>query len=577
MNKRPHVLALGIFLFAFALGLSSINRGLQSDDYIHRHMLLDAETGFVDKVSHFYEFLGPTENIPWWTQEGLKISFYRPLSASTHWLDYQLWPDSSVLMHVHSVLWYAFLAILVLGFNRRLLETKLALLATLIFCLDFSHFSNLSWIANRNSLITACFILISFNNYFDWKKQQKKFSYLFSLFSFSLALFSAEAGIILLALIFLLECLILNKEKKVTLKTFLPLTPFFLVAGLWTLFYRLQGFGTANNSMYFSPTENVIDSFLLLFIKIPVFIFGNITSVEGFLNVFPQEIQFALSALCIVLLILMFLLVKKQIKESSTQFLLISTVLALIPVSFVAVTDMRLGLFSSVSSAALLAQVFFSLSQDHKKIHRSILAVLIFAHFIAAPLQWIYVGLRDFNSPPESFSQLRTLEQQAGEENIFVINYPSPIDGYYFPYTNNEKIFSHIFILNNNFSDYLVNAVSENEIRISSQSGLVFKNNDFSNLRLGEKPLKNGVYARSSFNGMLSKDYLFKMGDIFQTENFKVEILGNNEYGQITELRFTFSKALKENQLALWDNNERKFQPLSINKLIETPLAVKNF
>lgn len=577
MNRLTYTPALTVFLLAFVLGLTSLNRGLQSDDYLHRQMLLNESTSFQEKISHFYQFLGPTDNIPWWTEEGLKISFWRPLSAASHWLDYQLWPNSSALMHMHSTLWYGLLAILVLAFFRRLLEAKLAFIATLLFCIDFSHFANISWIANRNSLIAACFILISFNNYHDWKHNKKPFNYLFALTAFALSLLSAEAGIILLALLFLGELFIFNKNKKFSLTLFLPLAPFMLAAGLWLIFYRLQETGTANNSMYFSPTENISQSILLILTKIPVFIFGNITTVEGFLNVFPQEIQLALSLFCALILLVIFYLAKDLFRNSSTQFFISSAIIALIPVSFVAVSDMRLVLFSSIFTAGLLAHIFYEFSSKQEIFYRFSFIALVFLHIVMSPLQWLHVGIRDFHNPPESFSHLRSLENSSTAQHIFVLNYPSPIDAYYYPFAKDEKNASRIFMLNNNFSNYSLSAKNDKELLLTAEQGFIFKNSDFLFLNLREKPLKDGVYARSSFNGMLSSDFRFYEGDVFNEVNFKVEILSTNSHGQITKMRFTFNEALENLQWVLWDSKEKNFSELSPNQLKEKSLLVKNF
>ncbi|MDP6946634.1 MAG: hypothetical protein QF464_20965, partial [Myxococcota bacterium] len=47
----------------------------------------------------------------WWTAEGFKLAFWRPLATWTHVLDTALWPGDSVMIHAHSLLW--FLALLV--------------------------------------------------------------------------------------------------------------------------------------------------------------------------------------------------------------------------------------------------------------------------------------------------------------------------------------------------------------------------------------------------------------------------------------------------------------------------------
>src|SRR5688572_9753374 len=58
--------------------------------------------------------------LPWWTDERLRIAFFRPLSSLTHWLDERLYPASALSMHLHSLLWFAAMLSAVLLIYRRL-------------------------------------------------------------------------------------------------------------------------------------------------------------------------------------------------------------------------------------------------------------------------------------------------------------------------------------------------------------------------------------------------------------------------------------------------------------------------
>jgi hypothetical protein len=58
---------------------------------------------------------------PWWTSPGLRLAFFRPLSAISMWVDYQLWPNLPALMHLHSLLLYAALVAAATLLYRRLL------------------------------------------------------------------------------------------------------------------------------------------------------------------------------------------------------------------------------------------------------------------------------------------------------------------------------------------------------------------------------------------------------------------------------------------------------------------------
>jgi len=140
-----------------------IGRGWgMTDDVLQRQAMLSSTLS--EALSAQFEFLHPARNaelmdlgaIPWWTLEGVRVAFFRPLSTLTHWLDYQLWPNSDGLMHAHNVLWYGGLCALVVVFYRRFLgHTPTAGLAALLFAGSVAHLSGLGSIAGRNVLIVA--------------------------------------------------------------------------------------------------------------------------------------------------------------------------------------------------------------------------------------------------------------------------------------------------------------------------------------------------------------------------------------------------------------------------------------
>ncbi|GAI85748.1 unnamed protein product, partial [marine sediment metagenome] len=101
----------------------ALNKGLILDDLIHRIILVEPskipeglyETGMIqqnpgDLSTALFNLFGFSRNLqdikkckdygiwPWWTDVNMKGSLWRPLSSFTHWLDYQLFPDSPALM-----------------------------------------------------------------------------------------------------------------------------------------------------------------------------------------------------------------------------------------------------------------------------------------------------------------------------------------------------------------------------------------------------------------------------------------------------------------------------------------------
>src|SRR5687767_4342080 len=93
---------------AIALSLPSVTEGWLVDDWVHRALFLRGEgawTGAANMFAFVPELSRATGGLafPWWASPDLKLSLFRPVSGFTHYLDYQLWPDSPLLMHLHSV------------------------------------------------------------------------------------------------------------------------------------------------------------------------------------------------------------------------------------------------------------------------------------------------------------------------------------------------------------------------------------------------------------------------------------------------------------------------------------------
>jgi hypothetical protein len=96
---------------AIVLGVPTLWYGWGTgDDVLHRTILLSSS--LPEAIARLFVFLDPKTNqalmnlgvLPWWTLETVQVSFWRPLAALALWLDYQLWPDSALLMHAHNIL-----------------------------------------------------------------------------------------------------------------------------------------------------------------------------------------------------------------------------------------------------------------------------------------------------------------------------------------------------------------------------------------------------------------------------------------------------------------------------------------
>jgi hypothetical protein len=160
------------FVFAALLALPSLNAPLLQDDVIHRGMLLDKASGLRWSPFELYDFVGgPTRPaslmrerglLPWFTDEDLKLRFFRPLSSAVLAIDARLFGERTWLSRLHSLLWFLGILGLVAALHRRLLSASTAGVATLIYALSAGHSLPVSWIAARHALVCTAFSLLAF-------------------------------------------------------------------------------------------------------------------------------------------------------------------------------------------------------------------------------------------------------------------------------------------------------------------------------------------------------------------------------------------------------------------------------
>lgn len=170
MPGLPHLEGRKRLVVAFAaalISLPSLRAGLFDDDFWQRHFLLDHLSGVrndgwwllygVPLAAGAVPALVYGGFLPWWTSARFQLSFFRPLSAATHFIDYRLWPDAPWAMHAQNTLWYVALCLLVLALYRRVLGNAAALLAAVLYAVDDAQLDAVAWVAARNSLLTAVF------------------------------------------------------------------------------------------------------------------------------------------------------------------------------------------------------------------------------------------------------------------------------------------------------------------------------------------------------------------------------------------------------------------------------------
>jgi len=181
-------------------------------------------------------------------------------------------------MHVHSLLWFSAVALLIATVYRRLLgPTWIAGMAAVMYVLDENNFMPVMFIANRNALIALFFGMLSVLAHHRWRRFHSRPAAVAAPLLFLLALFSAEAGLATFAYLFAYAVAL---ERGPVAKRALSLAPTLCVIVLWRIVYNALGYGVANVGVYVDPVNDPVRYALALVERAPLMLTGLLTPLS---------------------------------------------------------------------------------------------------------------------------------------------------------------------------------------------------------------------------------------------------------------------------------------------------------
>ena len=375
---------------SFLLLLPSVFTGLSADDYFLRSITLQHHfaPNLPDSQLDAFIFV-QNDNmgmrqwiekgiLPWWTHPKIQIAFWRPLSALTHWLDFKFYPGAPWLMHIHNILWYGLLSMLVLFFYRRFflaywrapLPTDriilVAGLAALMYAADDARGLGVGWISNRNASIAAIFAIAALLLHDRWRQQGWTAGAVFAPFSLGLGLLGGESALAICGYLFAYALFI---DRGGLLRRLSSLTPYVAVVVIWRGIYSGLGYGAIGTGLYLDPGQNPIGFLNELVQRLPVLLLGQLgmpnsalwTVVSGF---WPTAIY-----VCALIFLAFtgWMLWPMLRRDPFSRFLALGMVLAAIP-SCATYPNDRLLFFTGLGGMGLVMQYLAIAGQSlHKR------------------------------------------------------------------------------------------------------------------------------------------------------------------------------------------------------------------
>jgi hypothetical protein len=454
VNALGHPLAPWIVGFlAIVLSLPSLTVGLVSDDWLHKLLLAESRQlagldprpfdlfNFADGDGQRTETLMNTGVFPWWTDRSVKLAFFRPLASMSHWLDYQLWPESVFLMHAQNIAWFGLALLAVWRTYRRFLgrmaQPEVIGLAFLLYALDDAHGPAVGWIANRNAMMSVALGVPVLIIHDRWRRDAWRPGAWLGPAWLLLALGAGEGTFGVCAyLVSYAMCL----EAGSKLGKLRSLVGYIGVLIVYATIYRTLGYGVRGSDLYIDALTNPLSYGFALLERLPAvlvgqlaFPFSDVIAALGVMWPTYRWLVAGVSAISVSLVLCGLNRVRRD--QPSLNFFALGMFLACVPICGTFPADRLLwfvGIGAMAWIAAFLQAVLTSL--DRRFAARMLAALLIVFHLVASPLllasrsrSMEFVG-----RPLRLASETLPSGQSISEKTMILINPPADPFAAYF-------------------------------------------------------------------------------------------------------------------------------------------------
>lgn len=363
---------------AFLIMFPSLGDGLVIDDILHRNVFagataFDKDTGsplmsmfrFFPAEPKIQRRMRDAGQLPWWTSPRFTGTFWRPVSAATHALDYGLWPGSPWLMHVHSLLWYLFVLLLALLLYRVFLpEQWIVHTALWLFALHEAFAFPVTWLANRNALVGLVMGFLCLLSHHQWRATGRKSFAFLALFWMVLGLLSSESMLAITSYL-LGYALFLDREDNL-LRRLMTLVHYAVVVVLWRLLYSSLGYGMKGSGTYVDPLLEPVTFWTGVVQKLPVMLLGEwaAPSPEPFMML-KGPMLWGYIALGVLFSLFLLRALWPILHRPVVRFFGTGMLLSLVPVA-ATTPQARTLLFSAFGGMALMALLLQHIAQKSK-------------------------------------------------------------------------------------------------------------------------------------------------------------------------------------------------------------------
>lgn len=592
-----------VLVAAILLYIPFLSAGFFQDDYGFRlnfspeaYEKLGATTEiFQNDPLNLYGFSWDTESrfalsrergmVPWWASEDIKTNFFRPISSLTLALDYSLWPDAPMVMHLHSLLWFGLLILLAYQLYKSISgSVVVAGISILLLVVDDVFAGPVGWISNRHALIAMVFAVLCVWLYHQGVSKQKWPTIAVSYGVYLLALLASEMGLVTFAYLFA-YMLALDRDKWTV--RIGRIVPFVLITVVWRLVYTALGYGAIGTLLYIDPILNPADFLVQLLIRVPVLLFSafGLPVVEAFIAFSPQGAA-TLAVVSLIPLGLLALVTYPILKAHRTSaFWVIGLLAAVIPL-VTGIPQNRILAPVSLGVMGFAGQFLVDVATMKKPsplnsfqviLLRLATPILVLLHFIVSP---ILVISSPATTRASAEAQAQVVEfgsdPELAEQYLYVINPPGEmiyIAGLMQRLFTDEPIPARINYLSSGFTPVRIERVDERTIIVTPEDGYTPLPGTIIDETTGmatEFHMEN-VYRALDENFYNPRNPM-QVGQVVTLSDVTIEVTEMTDDGRIAQAKFTFAQPLEDERYVwlLWDEVTSTYERVQMPPVGET-------
>jgi len=515
--RFPRVLWVAALL-AVLLALPSLFADFYCDDQAMVLVIERVAPSPIPGPFHLYSFMtgAPGERdwlvqhsaAPWWTVDGIRVSFMRPLSSLLLVLDHALAGRHPLPYHLHSIAWYVAAVLAAALLFRRLLPEREAALAALLFAISPAHWMLAAWPSARHVAISGALAAFALLLHIEAREQGGTGSRKLTLAAFAcalLALCGGEDALAVFAYVAAYELIGRREALTLRLRALVPWGALFVA---YAALYQGLGFGVRGTGGYIDPIAQTHAYLSLLPRRLAVYLNAALLCVPSELSMIAPQSGRILAALGVAATLAFGGLLRRAARALDSElrrtlaWLLVGALLALLPGAASMPGD-RVLFNANLALAPALAVLLLHAGAASKPaiftwLARAGVALFGLIHLVLAPLSFAFGGWQLASSSHAAMAAAAKAEIPARPGVAVVgIGLADPLVGMYLPASlyiapRPEPRPSAVHLLSTSAHDHLVKRIDDRNLEISIVGGALLDGALESLFRPESAPLRVG-------------------------------------------------------------------------------------